>query len=121
MKGAKADTKSLLSSIAFCKLAYKSFLTQRLVPLSLVKVRKNGWQTATLMTLTRLILCTNESKLRVFQFKLLHRKVATNYFLLKIGIKSNDQYSFCKETSEIILHLFWECPFVKSFWNEITN
>ena len=28
MKGAKTDTKSLLSSEAFCKLAYKSFLTQ---------------------------------------------------------------------------------------------
>ena len=29
MKGAKTDTKSLLSSVqAFCKLAYKSFLTQ---------------------------------------------------------------------------------------------
>ena len=28
MKGAKTDTKSLLSSEAFSKLAYKSFLTQ---------------------------------------------------------------------------------------------
>ena len=28
MKGAKTDNKSLLSSEAFCKLAYKSFLTQ---------------------------------------------------------------------------------------------
>ena len=28
MKDAKTDTKSLLSSEAFCKLAYKSFLTQ---------------------------------------------------------------------------------------------
>ena len=49
---------------------------------------------------TLAFLCTNESKLRVFQFKLLHRKLATNYFLFKIGIKSNDQCSFCKESSE---------------------
>ena len=28
MKGAKTDTKSLLSSEVFCKLAYKSFVTQ---------------------------------------------------------------------------------------------
>ena len=66
---------------------------------------------------TLIFLCTNESKLRVFQFKLVHRKLATNYFLFKIGIKC----SFCKESLETLLHLFWECPFVKSFWNEISN
>ena len=32
-------------------------------------------------------LCTRESKLRAFQFKFLHRKIATNDFLYKIGIK----------------------------------
>ena len=69
---------------------------------------------------TLAFLCTNESKLRVFQFQLLHRKLATNYFLFKIGIKSNDQCSFCKESSETLLHLFWECPFVKSFWNDLS-
>ena len=79
------------------------------------------------MTLTRLIgvsnitllFYTNESKLRVFQFKFLHRKLATNCFLLKTGVESNDQCSFCKESSETILHLFWKCPLVKFFWNEI--
>ena len=34
MESAKTDTKSLLSSDAFCKLGY-------------VKVRKNGWQIVT--------------------------------------------------------------------------
>ena len=63
-------------------------------------------------------LCTNESKLRIFQFKLLHRKLATNCFLFKIGIVANDQCTFCKASSETLLHLFWDCPVVKSFWNE---
>ena len=41
---------------------------------------------------TLAFLCTYESKLRdIFQFKLLHRKLATNYFLFKIGITSGDQ------------------------------
>ena len=70
---------------------------------------------------TLAFLCTNKSKLRVFQFKFLHRKLAMNCFLFKIGIKSNDQCSFCKESSETLLLLFSECPFVKSFWNEIGN
>ena len=80
------------------------------------------------MTLTRLIGVSHiplhfyiPANLSVFQFKFLHRKLATNCFLLKTGIKSNDQCSFCKESSETLLHLFWECPLVKSFWNEIGN
>ena len=65
---------------------------------------------------TLAFLCTSESKLRVFQFKLLHRKVpTTDYFLSKIGIKSNDQCTFCKQGSETFLALFLECLFVKSF------
>ena len=128
MKSAKTDTKSLLSSEAFCKLAYKSFLTQTasipcksqekwLTECNFCDVDTIDWG----KSYTLAFLCTKESKLRVFQFKLLHRKLATNYFLFKIGIKSNDQCSFCKESSETLLHLFWDCPFVKSFWNEISN
>ena len=128
MKGAKTDTRSLLSPEAFCKVAFKSFLTQST---SIPCKSQEKWlaDSATLVTLTRLIgvshipllFYANESKLRVFQFKFLHRKLATNCFLFKTGIKSNDQCSFCKESSETLLHLFWECPLVKSFWNEIGN
>ena len=54
-------------------------------------------------------LCTIETKLRVFQNKLLHRRMATNDFLCKIGIKQVDSCSFCKETTETLVHLFWKC------------
>ena len=128
IKGAKTDTKSLLSSEAFCKLAYKSFVTQTA---SIPCKSQEKWLTDCNVcdfdtidwgkSYTLAFLCTNESKLRVFRFKLLHRKLATNRFLFKIGIKSNDQCSFCKERSETLLHLSWECPSVKSFWNEISN
>ena len=36
-------------------------------------------------------------------------------------VNSSDQCSFYKESSETLLHLFWEFPFVKSFWNEIIS
>ena len=39
-------------------------------------------------------LCTTETRLRVFQFKFLHRRVATNDVLLKIGKKETDSCSF---------------------------
>ena len=128
MKDAKTDTKSVLSSEAFCKLAYKSFLTQSasvpcqsqekwLADCNSFDFNTTDWG----KSYTLAFLCTKESKLRVFQLKLLHGKLATKYFLFKIGIKSNDQCSFCNESSETFLLLFWGCPFVKSFWNEISD
>lgn len=126
MKDAQIDIKSLLSSEAFCKLAYKSFPIQRTsTPCKsqekwLAYYKLCGFDTIDWgMSYTLAFSCTSESKLRLFQFKRLPRKVATNSFLLKIGIKSNDHCSFCKASWEALLHLFLECPLVKSFWSEI--
>jgi len=64
-------------------------------------------------------LCTRESKLRIFQFKLLHRRISTNRYLFKIGLSPSELCSFCNNSSETLLHLFWECPQVKTFWNDV--
>ena len=62
-------------------------------------------------------LCTRETKLRVFLFKFLHRRIATNDFLCKIDIKQVDSCSFCGETSETLFHLFWYCKHTaRAFW-----
>jgi hypothetical protein len=66
-----------------------------------------------------LYLVTNDSKLKNFQFKLLHRALPTNTFLVKIGIKNSDLCNFCKNASDSILHYIWLCPVVKLFWNRI--
>ena len=97
MTSAKTNTKSLLSAGAFCKLAYKIFLTQsdsfpcKSQAKWLAHCNSHDfidWS----KSYTLAFLCTYESKLRdIFQFKLLHRKLATNYFLFKIGITSGDQ------------------------------
>ena len=64
-------------------------------------------------------LCTRESKLRAFQFKFLHRKIATNDFLYKIGIKQTDSCSFCEEQKETLVHLFWTCKYTQNFWKSM--
>jgi len=61
-------------------------------------------------------LCTRETKLRVFQYKFLHRRIATNAFLCKIGIKQVDSCSFCGESTETLVHLFWNCKYTQAFW-----
>ena len=53
--------------------------------------------------------CTKRTRLVEFQFKFLHRRISTNDFLTKIGIKDNPDCSFCNEELEKLMHLFWSC------------
>ena len=60
--------------------------------------------------------CSKETKLREFQFKLLHRRIATNDFLYKIGIKQSDSCTFCGEATENLVHLLWSFKYSNAFW-----
>ena len=62
--------------------------------------------------------CTKITKLITFQFKLLHRRLATNSFLKKIGVKESDWCTFCKTETESLIHLFWSCGVTSIFWQE---
>ena len=65
----------------------------------------------------KLFFCsTKATKLIIFQFKLLHRRLATNDFLNKIGIRENDIYTFCRTEIESLFHLFWSCSETSCFW-----
>ena len=61
---------------------------------------------------------TKATKLIIFQFKLLHRRLATNDFLNKIGIRENDICTFCRSEKESVFHLFWSCSETSSFWRD---
>ena len=62
---------------------------------------------------------TIDSKLRSFQYKLLHRAIPTNKYLFQCKIKNSDLCYFCHETTESLEHLVWFCPKVKKFWDEV--
>ena len=66
-------------------------------------------------------LCTTatETKLRIFQFTFLHRRIATNDLLLKIGKKETHPCSFCADSPETRTHLFWEFRLTQTFWNKL--
>ena len=64
---------------------------------------------------------TKCTRLLTFHFNFLHRRLATNTFLSKIGIKDTDKCSFCGDEPESIVHLFWSCQKTSSFWNSVTN
>ena len=65
--------------------------------------------------------CTRNNKLSIFQYKILHRILATNSFLYKCHLKETHMCTFCTETKETILHLFWECNIVRNLWLEIVE
>ena len=63
--------------------------------------------------------CTKETKLQTFQFKLLH--IATNDYLYKIGISLTNICTFCEQNTESLIHLFWDCELVQTFWQKIQH
>ena len=63
----------------------------------------------------------NEPYLRSFQYKVLNSILYTNELLCKIGYASNPNCSFCHHTIETISHIFFDCSFSTSFWNEVCD
>ena len=58
---------------------------------------------------------TKATKLITFQFKVLHRRLVTNDFLNKIGIRENDICTLCRTEKESLFHLFWSCSETSCF------
>ena len=60
--------------------------------------------------------CTNNAKLRSFQYRLLHSAVITNVQLKKWKIKQSSNCSLCNSVEETIIHLMFQCPVVLAIW-----
>ena len=59
------------------------------------------------------------TKMRYFQFRLLHRILGVNEYTFIMGITNSKLCSFCKNAEESIVHLFWNCPIVQNFISEL--
>lgn len=62
-----------------------------------------------------------DTKTREFQFKFLHDLLINNFWLKKWNLAESDQCTFCKQSSENILHLFWQCDVIQSFWKQFND
>ena len=60
------------------------------------------------------------TKLKEFQFKLIHRIVVTKKELHRYGIKADDECLYCGE-KDSIEHTFLNCQFVKILVNSVIN
>ena len=64
---------------------------------------------------------TVDSRSREFQFKVLHKYLATNKFLHKIGLVPSFLCTFCKRESESIEHLLIEYDYSNKVWQVLIN
>ena len=62
---------------------------------------------------------TIESKMRSFQYKLIHNIIRTNLSLHRMKIKESPFCDHCNGQNETLLHRFCECPKAKSFWEDV--
>ena len=61
------------------------------------------------------------TKLRSFQFKVIHNILYTNEKLHKIGYSDTSSCTFCKKNTQTLLHLFVECENIRPLWKQITD
>ena len=62
---------------------------------------------------------TKSTRIRMFQYKLVNRILATNKYLKTIKVRDDDLCTFCGLEPETLPHLFWNCPYVKWFISSI--
>ena len=70
---------------------------------------------------------TKDSKILIFNFRLLHRNTITNKNLnlwdknKPIYEQHSDKCTFCNNTVETIEHIFYDCVHIKIIWEELFN
>ena len=63
----------------------------------------------------------SEVKLRMFQYKINVNCLMTNKKLYRMKIIDSDMCSFCNNNTEDMKHLFWDCNYVNTFWNDFSD
>ena len=68
---------------------------------------------------TALSKCTIDPNARYFQYRLLYKFLPCNKVLKLWNLIESSTCSFCQSDEESYIHIFWECPHVISFWNNV--
>ena len=63
---------------------------------------------------------TKDTRLAIFQYKIIHHILPTNSTLFRDSIKEHNECHLCGERQALI-HLFVTCPEARLFWSLFTN
>ena len=64
---------------------------------------------------------TKSTRLRYFQYRLLHKKLVTNLHRSKWDEQVSELCSLCTQETETVLHLLWEYQKVKKIWDNLAR
>ena len=64
-------------------------------------------------------IATLETKIRIFQYKLLNNVLYLHEKLFQFGIISHSKCSFCELYDETWHHIFYECTYTQNLWNRL--
>ena len=113
---------TILEKCSSCRGIYKVLSYTHVIPTAQktysnegLSFQKDVWKQYYIMPFQ----CTRDTSLLYFQYKILHRVLATNSFLFKIGIADSDTCTFCEQFSETIQHIFFDCEKTSSFLSDV--
>ena len=115
------SVKEILKNKHGCKNMYLSLNRKSSIPKSqlrwngIFEINEFNWQ----LIYNIPAKSCNNTKLHWFQYRILHRILATNDYLFKCKIKTENSCTFCTVVPEKLEHLFWQCPIVMNFWDEV--
>ena len=64
-------------------------------------------------------IATYETKIRIFRYKLLNNLLYLDKKVFQLGIIPHSKCSFCELYDETPEHLFYECTYAQSLWNQL--
>ena len=70
---------------------------------------------------TSIFHCTIDPTTRFFQYRIVHKFLPTNRLLYIWKCIDSPLCSFCHAEEETYQHVFWDCPHLVSFWQNIQN
>ena len=84
---------------------------------------KNKWERDTgqhvIGTSLTVMNATKSTFLHYFHYKIVTRIYPTNKLLLAMNIAETSECSFCQEYTETLAHMFWYCPIMQKFVEDI--
>ena len=117
-----ADQDKILLDQIYCKLATKYLVKNKFVaPTAERRMRNANLDEVTIQRIYSLpFKVTKDTRLSIFQFKIVHHILPTNATLHRDSLRENDKCHLCKER-ETLTHLFVTCPIVQIFWSCFVN
>ena len=115
----KDDQPTIHSSIT-CKRARNMLIQKKFKePLASSRLQRLGVDETMISAIYKLpFRITRETKLSIFQYKIIHNILPCRNLLYKMNISESPLCEFCNEV-ESLLHMLVNCPNIRDHWNSV--